>query len=79
MEGILSGNTPMTIGLAISLIGGVVWLTKMYALSKQNEKEIIKIWLEIEAIKKDNSVIIERMARIETKLDTVIEQLKKSP
>lgn len=76
MEGVLSSGTPITVGLAITLIGGVYWLTKMYSLTKQNERDIVKIWLEVETIKSNNTLIVDRMARIETKLDSVLEAIR---
>lgn len=75
-QGIISPGTPITVGLAITLIGGVYWLTKMYSITKQSERDIVKIWVEIETIKSNNTMIVDRMARIETKLDSVLEVLR---
>lgn len=78
MFGVISDNTSITIGLAVVIVGAVFWLSKMYSLGKQNEKEITRIWIEIELFKTNNNLNIDRMARIETKLDAVLDFIKKN-
>ena len=88
MEGLISDTSSITLGLAITLItsiAGFVWQTakqssRIEELGRDIEnmsKKIDTMQNEQEKIKTDNTHISERMVRIETKLDIIIESFKK--
>lgn len=89
MVEVISESTTISVGLAMILLSGIIFIYKSYTRSNQNfvdftnheikdEKENSRIWVEIEAIKLHNNTTTDRMARIETKLDMILEQIKKN-
>jgi len=60
-----------------TVVGGVFFVTKVWALARDNEKEINSIKGDIKDIKKEGREVTDRMARIETKIDLLLEQVKK--
>lgn len=85
---LISENTGITIGVVIVLIGGVVWLTKLHSLASTNARRLKQVermnnerdsslGKRIDLLETETNTILERMARIETKLDFLIENLKK--
>jgi len=78
----INENSYVSIGIIFSLIaiagGFVVWLTKIHSLardayhmSKENHKSL-------EAVVVDRNGVVDRLARIETKLDIYMGSLTKS-
>jgi hypothetical protein len=92
---VISPDTGVTIGLLITAMGGVVWLTRIWAANKRNGEEIAQMVISIEHIEKVQSMahektakrirdvekqnvgVLDRMARIETKIDLLLDSIKK--
>ncbi len=87
-------NKPLTIGtlfekltapLAIisAFVGGVVWLTSLNDIAKRNEKDIAILKAEFRQFEgnmyKRLSRLDEKLARIEGKLDIIVNRKHKNP
>lgn len=76
----ISEGTGITIGLVITLIGGVVWLTKMFMDIRSLRTDMSSLQNELnESGKSSSSREIkdtERLTRVETRLDSIEELLK---
>lgn len=68
---ILSGDTPMTISLVLTSIGGVAWLTRLHSLSAHNSKRIEELDKDIIAVKGISGAMGERLARMEVSLEAL--------
>ena len=66
---VISKKTPVTLGLVITLCGGVAWLTSMWAKANSNEKAIAATRVELLSTKGD---IVDRLDRIEDKVDKIL-------
>ena len=78
---ILTKSTLIPIGLVITICGGVIWLTSIFItansaldLAQRNADIIAQIQADVNT---KNELIIERLARQETKMDLIIDQLNK--
>mgnify|MGYP001590178655 CR=1 FL=1 len=69
---ILSEETLLPISLVILIAGGIVWLTKMFMISRDTDKHLVLLSARVDMLEKESSVVCERLARIETKLDMLI-------
>jgi len=67
----------LLITLTTTVIGGVFFVTKVWALARDNREEINGIKGDIKDIKNESKDVTDRMARIETKIDLLLEQVKK--
>ena len=87
MPTIISETTGVTLGFAIAVIGGIISLVWQYArtVSKISQLEaeikdvanmVHAVAKEQDRIKSENSHLLDRMARMETKIDFIIEALK---
>jgi len=85
---LISENTGITIGLVLIIAGGVIWLTKLHSLALANARRLkdfekmntdrdTSLARRVDLLEAETNTILERMARIETKLDFLIEHLKK--
>ena len=74
---IITSETGVAISLVITALGGVVWLTKLHGMASANRETIKVNSRRIESIEQNGSLMADRMARIETKLDYIIESIKK--
>jgi len=105
---VITTETGLTIGLVITIIGAVVWLTKMWmtardtkvamekmqtqlialerrlddfirieTIAQGNKDKIQVVHGRVNVLEKDYSGVTDRMARIETKIDLLLESLKK--
>jgi hypothetical protein len=76
MEGlsVLTENTLVPISLVIVFIGGVVWLTRLHSLATRNEVALFELANRVTGVERENNQIIERLAKIETKIDILIER-----
>lgn len=72
-EIILSKETLIPLGFVIVILGGVVWLTTMFANVQANSRAIASIEARLDGIDEANSDIVDRMARIETKIDLLLD------
>lgn len=63
--------------LISAIVGGVFFITKVWALARDNKEEINSIKKDIKDIKDESREVTDRMARIETKIDILLEQIKK--
>lgn len=64
----LSENTPISVGVVSILIGGVVWLTQLYAQTNENSEALKRIEMSQDQYNKNMEEIRDRLARIEGKL-----------
>jgi len=69
---ILSEETLLPISLVILIAGGIVWLTKMFMVSRDTDKHLVLLTARVDVLEKESSAVCERLARIETKLDMLI-------
>lgn len=74
----ITESTLVPIGLVIVFIGGVVWLTRLHSSNSSNTATLEVVLRRLDAVERENGQMIERMARIETKLDFLVEQAKLS-
>lgn len=105
---IISSETGLTIGLVVTIIGAVVWLTRMWAsvrnlkegmeklqtqltslekrldefirvetIAQGNKEQIQIVNGRVNNLEKDYSGVTDRMARIETKIDILLDSIKK--
>ena len=65
LENKVSENTLIPISLVLTIIGGVFWLTSMYSKVEAHEATLLHIH---DAQQKFQEEVIDRLARIETKL-----------
>lgn len=61
----LSEKTPVTVGLVITAIGGVFWLSMVFAQGQENAKAIAEIKAEKAEYSKTVNDINQRLSRIE--------------
>lgn len=71
---ILSGKTLVPLTVIVSLAGGIVWLSVMFFNTTANTQNIKRLELRIDSLEDTNSALLDRTARIETKLDILIEK-----
>lgn len=78
---IISKQTLLPIGLILSLIGGVVWLTTIWGTANQalklSEENAVRISELQISVQKNNEEVIDRMASVEAKLDFLIAEFRK--
>lgn len=76
---IISTNTPVALGFVVggiaTLVGAVFWFTTLYSTASANKDAIEALNTRLEVIEEVNQDTRERMVRIETKLDTLIENV----
>jgi len=88
MEYTISAKTGVSIALVGSLlgafIGGVIWLSNISSLATQGQESanrnrmlIQELSTDIVTLTNDGKNVTDRMARIETKIDILIDQVKK--
>jgi hypothetical protein len=71
---ILSQNSTITLGMVMLVIGAVVWMVNVWSVASaakdlaENNRSNVK---EVEQV---SNAVLERMARIETKMDILIDQ-----
>jgi cellobiose-specific phosphotransferase system component IIC len=73
---ILSRETLIPAGALVLVVGGVFWLSQMFSQVQANRADISKISASIDSILEEQSDVTDRMARMETKLDIIIDSLK---
>lgn len=71
-EAIISKGTLIPLAAVGVVIGFTFWLTNIWANGNQNTRDIAEIKTTIEQL----SSLSDRMTRMETKLDILIEQIK---
>lgn len=84
---VISENTPITLGLVIILVGFIVWLSKLHMTTASQGKQIEEIKVSqgkqideinhrLKDMETEGAKTVDRMARIETKIDYIIDALK---
>lgn len=73
---ILSQKVLIPLGAVVFLAGAIFWIAALYATSMANAEDIMSLQRETEKIKADNLAIIDRLARIETKMDLILNRFK---
>lgn len=69
---VISQNTLVPLTAVGALIGFTFWLSNIYQTGEQNKRDIT----EIKSAMEQFSSLSDRMTRMETKLDILIEQVK---
>lgn len=77
---VISENSAVSIGLLIAAItmigGGIAWLTRLHSLASANKRVLGDMRERVAQLEIENNDIADRMARIETKIDFLIEKVK---
>jgi len=73
---VISSETGIALGVVVVLIGAVLWLAKIQSMAAQSKGEIVGLQKRIDTLEIESNDVADRMARIETKLDFLIENLK---
>lgn len=68
---------PFLVGIIGAMIGGFASFTITKEQVQHNTSDIIKLEQRMGKIENDQSLLIERMARVETKLDIVLDNLRR--
>lgn len=72
VAGKITENTLLPISLVSSLVGGIVWLSVIWANGSENTKSIDKLFVrqdQIEAtIIEQNQMVIEKLSRLEEQM-----------
>ena len=66
-------NTLVPVGMVLSILGAVAWLTTMFINIQNNTDRLVSVESEVREINIQQAEGSERMARIETKLDILLE------
>ena len=66
------------LGVGAVLIGGLSWFVRVESRSKRSSDEIISMKIKIETLEQDKNHLGDRMARIETKIDFIVQTLKEN-
>ena len=78
MRRILDQSTLVPISFVIALLGGSGFITKMYFENEANASIIQEVKVTVEEQKKENHRVkddfLDRLARIETKVDILLKQ-----
>ena len=75
---IITADTGITIGVVVLLVSFTVWITKVWFTSRGNKEDVGHIRKRLSLVEVENSQMLDRMARIETKIDILIDHLNKS-
>lgn len=67
---------PFFVGIIGAMIGGFASFTITKEQVMHNTADIVKLEQRVNKIENDQSLLIERMARVETKIDVVLDRLK---
>ncbi len=70
-EGVVSEKTLVPIGFVLVLLGGAAWLTNMHYEAQANSLAIADLAKKQDAYLEGQKDIVERLARIEGKLEGV--------
>jgi Zn-dependent membrane protease YugP len=74
---ILNTNTLIPLGAILVLAGAIFWFATLSANVKANTRTTSVLEARIISVESKQNEITERLTRIETQLDTVIEELRK--
>lgn len=74
-KSIISKETLVPIGLLVTLAGGVFWLSTLWSDVQNLKQNQDKLQIQIYQTNDTVSKISEKLIRLETKMDTVIEGL----
>lgn len=72
----ISMDTVIPISLLITLAGGIFWLSTMFSNVQQNTKSIESLQEQVTEVNNNYVNLLDRTARIETKLDLILEAVK---
>lgn len=65
----ITENTTINLTVVATLVGGILWLTNIYAMASKASEDILEIKSEKSEIRKELTEIKQSLARIEGKLD----------
>lgn len=68
MKDLISEKTPVTIGLVIAMLGGVIWLSTLYAKTVETSTELSRIESKQDQYDRDIKEISNHLSLIEGKL-----------
>lgn len=74
-KSVISKETLVPIGLLVTLAGGVFWLSTLWSDVQNLKQNQDKLQIQIYQTNDTVSKISEKLIRLETKMDTVIESL----
>lgn len=74
-KSVLSKETLVPVGLLVTLAGGVFWLSTLWSDVQNLKQNQDKLQIQIYQTNDTVSKISEKLIRLETKMDTVIESL----
>lgn len=72
----ISENSKITIGLLVAVIGGIVWVSKMYFLAESNASVLEKVQQKQEIYTTDIGAIRESIVKIQSDLDYLKKNLE---
>lgn len=75
LKSYLTADTFIPLSLIITLMGGVFWLSVMWAEGKTNAKEIVNIKVELRDMKEKNNQFETRFTRLESALERLEESI----
>ena len=75
---VISTETGITLGVVVTLIGGVAWLTKLHSIAWANKSVLKAMEKRINQLEIENNQVAERLAKIETKIDYLIKAFDKA-
>lgn len=73
---VLNSKTLVPIGVITVFIGGAMWLSAMFWNIQQNKQTIASLETRVAALQSEQVNVTDRMARIETKLDILIDAIQ---
>ena len=76
-KSIISSNTLIPLSLLGIIIGAVIWVVNVNAKTQTNTESIKEVKNEILGVRQDTVNLTERTTRIETKIDYIVESIKR--
>ena len=70
----ITEKTLVPITMVIAVLGAALWLSNIYFLANNNAENINDLQSRVEAFVNANSDLIERFAKLETKIDILIDK-----
>ena len=73
----ITDKTRVSVALVLTLLGGMFWLTSVYAEVKTNSTKLLEYQSEQSRITEKTQLILQKMAVIEEKLDRIYQRGKR--
>ncbi len=71
----LTAQTLIPIGAISAIIAAAVWLTTIFNTGQTNTAQIVLLRADIVSLQTQNTSVADRLARVETKLDAILQEL----